>query len=89
MDDVVSVAVFNRFEHLIQVVLHVVWIEAVRVFFENFEQVLFNIFEHHVQTVRPKQFQNLILKQTDLLFEALDQRYYVLLLEVAQHFNLP
>ena len=54
VNDLLAMAVFNGFEQLVDVVAHLVELNAIWVLFKDFEEILFEVFEHKIKTVASK-----------------------------------
>ena len=53
MDDVFSVTVLDRFKQLINVVAHLVELDAIRILLEYFKQIFLHVFEYQIQPIHP------------------------------------
>lgn len=51
MDNVASVAVFDGFEELVNILADELRLESIAALFKNFEQIFFQVFKHKVESV--------------------------------------
>lgn len=54
MDDVLTVAVLDSLEQLVNVVADLIELDSIRVLLENLKQVFIEILEDQIQTVAPE-----------------------------------
>jgi len=73
VDNVTPMTVLDGLQQLVNVGFDDIFSESVRVFFQNFEQILLQVFKNEVKPAR--------------FFETVNERHNVLLLQITQHLH--